>query len=54
VSFQSRASGANSSQLDRSKNFLRRWDLRGNTKMGERLIDVWQTIAFSHSATSQQ
>jgi hypothetical protein len=31
---------------------LKRQDLRGTTTIAERLIDVEQTIAFSHSATS--
>jgi hypothetical protein len=31
---------------------LKREDLREKTAMAEMLIGVWQTIAFSHSATS--
>jgi hypothetical protein len=33
---------------------LKREDLRGKTKMAERLIAVQQTAAFGHSATSPQ
>ena len=52
ASAQDRASGANSSQLVRSRNPLKPLDLLGQMKMAERLIGVQQTAAFSLSATS--
>jgi hypothetical protein len=40
ASFQNRASGANSSQVARSRKCLKREDLRGKTTLAEMLIGV--------------
>ena len=40
ASRQNKASTANSSQAARWRKLLKRLDLRGNTKMDERLVDV--------------
>ena len=46
------SSRANGSQVDRSVKWKRVQDLRGKSKMSERRISVYQTVAFGHSATS--